>query len=54
MKPGVGAVYESSRSSTWAGRREGGGVEGNGGESRRKEKGNMRYESKAKQTRTGI
>jgi hypothetical protein len=27
---------------------------GKGGESKRKEKGNMRYESKAKQIRTGI
>lgn len=56
MKPGVGAMYEFSRSSTWAGIRRVGKVEGKGkgGESKRKEKGNMRYESKANQIRTGI
>lgn len=41
MKPGVGAVYESGRSSTWLEEGRVGKVEGKGkgGESKRKEKG---------------
>lgn len=48
MKPGVGVVYESS--GVVPGLEE---EKGKGGESKRNEKGNTRYESKAKQIRTG-